>query len=525
MSPDPRAYLPIAFVLLFAGASDSISETAITADAAANALIVGASRDLAAADALIDGEIMELMDRLTLITSARAAVLETLKKHDTTSLAVRIALDEIPQLAPQKLNADLDQAKTALAQRIKSCRDQQACLLDLAEGLAQKLDDPRARLNALSEIAIGLRDATRLSGLLSFINSQPSLAQIDRDAYISTFIGKNAQLLAVDGQVERAVALFESVPADRRSYDIRDFGTFLIERGDYSAAVSLSEHPLLDADELDELLGDLMISRARNGDSDAAAYWLERIGGAADHKRQQAAEVAAFSGNAALASNIISAMPDGPQKAFAEIAEAGATRNVLRLKKFADEVNALRDSPLKRNLLTSLAVQFYFVGDKNSGDRFSGYAGSRDDVQRGLIDIYIQTEQISSAVKAADKIESVGARDGGIAAVAVGILAGHGLTAARQYIALRARHQSTEYSPTAYSEAQIFEKLQADGRLADAVEYGAGVVHLTDRAVYLSATDLGRRETLEMALLRVLEIKDIQTKIAAIAALAYKYNR
>jgi len=89
------------------------------------------------------------------------------------------------------------------------------------------------------------------------------------------------------------------------------------------------------------LAGDLLISRAQIGDADAAVSWLERMGGSADYKRREAAEVAALSGDAALASIIISSMPAGSHKAIAEIGEAGTTRNVVRLKKFVDQVNAL----------------------------------------------------------------------------------------------------------------------------------------------------------------------------------------
>ena len=71
----------------------------------------------------------------------------------------------------------------------------------------------------------------------------------------------------------------------------------------------------------------------------------------------------------------------------------------------------------------------------------------------------------------------------------------------------------------------IFDQLNADGRLAEAVEYGEADPYLADRAIYHSAVDLDRHETLETALLRVLGLKDPQTMIAALAALAYKFDR
>lgn len=509
-----KAHLLVAFALLFSSASASMSETA---DAAANALIVAASRDLAAADALDNGEIAELMERLRLIASARAAVSKTLKMHDTSSLAVRIALGEIPNLAPGSLDAALEQARISLVQGIMGCPDMRACLLNLVEGMAQEFDDPKDRSQAFSAIAIGLRDTARATALISIIQSQSTLSQSELDSQTAQLFSEIARLLARDGQIEMAISVIEDVPADKQSDALRAFGTSLVELGNFDAAARLAEHPSLVADDRDELVGDLMIFRAQIGDANGAVYWLERMGGAADHKRREAAEIAALSGDAALASIIISAMPAGGQKAIAEIREAGAARNVLRLKKFVDQVNALQYSPMKENLLTELAVQFYFVGDSTTGDQLSQVASSRDDVQKALVDTYLRSEQIASAIDAAEKFSSDGQRDAGIAAVAVEILRREGLAAAEQYI--------VNHASPIYSKVRIFDQLKSDGRLAEAVEYGEADPYLANRAIYLSAIDLDRHETLETALLRVLGINDPQTMIAALAALAYKFDR
>jgi hypothetical protein len=277
----------------------------------------------------------------------------------------------------------------------------------------------------------------------------------------------------------------------------------------------LAEHPSLDAGDRDELAGDLLISRVQIGDADAAVHWLERMGGSADYKRGEAAEIAALSGDAALASIIISSMPAGSHKAIAEIGEAGAARNVVRLKKFVDQVNALEYSPLKGNLLSKLAAQFYFIGDKTMGDQLSQLAGSRDDIQRALVDLYIKTDQTVSANDAAEK--SGGQRDTAIAAIAVGLLARDGLAAAQRYVA--------NHGSSGYSLSRVFGKLKDQGRLAEAVEYGDSDPYLADRANYLSAIDLNRHETLEAALLRVLGIRDPASKVAALAALAYKFDQ
>jgi len=512
-----RAYLPLAIALLFSVASSSTAETA---DAAANALIVAASRDMAAAEALDDREVAGLMERMRLIASAQAAVTEILREHDTSDLAVRIVVGEIPALAPKSLDAAAVQAKTSLVKGIARCPDPRACLLNLAEEIAQGFDEARDRSQAFAKIAISLRDTARAPALLFFAESHSTLSQSDLDFEIAGFFGEIARILAGDGQVEMAIAAFEAAPADRKSYALREFGTFLIGQGNFDAAARLAAHPSLDADDQDELVGDLIISRVQIGDAQSAVYWLERLSGSADRERELAAEVAAWSGDAALASMIISDMPAGINKTSADIGVAGATHNVLRLKTLIDEVNALENPWAKERLVKKLATQFYYVGDNPMGDQLSQFVSGRDEVHGALVDIYIQADEITNAIDAAEKIGSGTQRDVSIGKVALAILARDGLAAADRYVSVEANHSSSYYS-----KWQIFQKLEADGRLAEAADYGKADADLADRAIYLSAIDLSSHESLETSLLQVLDIKNPKTMVAAIAALAYKVDR
>ncbi|WP_431299192.1 hypothetical protein [Tabrizicola sp. BL-A-41-H6] len=503
-------YLFIAFVLLFSSASASVAETA---DAAANALIVAASRDVAAAQSLDEPGVADLMTRLTLITSARAAVREVLQKHQTTALAVRIALGEIPELSLESLDAAIEEARITLAQGITSCSDRRACVLNLAEGIANDLGDFKSQSQAFASIAIGLRDAARAPALISFIESRSTLSQSQLDYQTAKLLLEIAHVLAIDGQVETAVSVVESIPESERSFMLRMFATFLLDLDNFDAAARLVDHPSLSVSDRDELAGDLMIFNARIGDADATVYWLERMGVSADFQLKEAAEAASLSGDASLSSFIIAAMPAGLHKMSAEIWAAGAARDIHRLRTLVDEISTL-DTTAKENMSINLAAQFYFLGDNAMGDHLSQLANKQDDVQRKLVDLYIQTDQIGSAIDAAEKSGSQ--LDTAIAAISVGILAMDGLAAAEQFI-------ENQGSPV-YSLTQVFDSLKAKGRLAEAVEFGESDSYLADRAIYLSAIDVDRHDTLEAELLRVLGIRDRKIMVGALAALAYKFD-
>ena len=269
-----KAYLLIAFALFLSSPS---ALTAETADATANALIVVASRDLAAAESLSEPDVAGLMERLTLISSARSAVKKVLEEHDTSALAVRIALGEIPKLSLKSLDAALQESRVSLAQGITRCPDQRACLLNLAEGIAYKLVDAKARSRAFSGMSIGLRDVSRMPKVISFIKSNSTLSQSDIDTQTGSFLLEFANVLAVDGQVETAVSVLENIPESERSWTIPSFATNLLDLGNFDAAARLAEHPSLDAVGRDALAGHLLIFSAQMGDSDAAVFWLKQF--------------------------------------------------------------------------------------------------------------------------------------------------------------------------------------------------------------------------------------------------------